>query len=253
MRFTDIKPGTLAEDEILVRVFGEVEIENRHGRIRDSATRPEALTWLTLKYLLVNSNRDVEMDELLDMSFFNKQVTMPDGALRTRLSRTRALLKPLKLNHLQGLLLFGVNKLRINPDYSVISDEQAFNTLMWRLKKTADDEPKGLELCTEALEIMRGVYMGYTVSVDWLEAQQKYYREELVRLCFDTLSRMRALGDDSACGLVWRRAMAIAPEAEGLHKAVISFMVERGLELELLRYVSQLAGKGARWLEDFAY
>ncbi len=251
MRFTNIKPGTLAEDEILVRVFGEVEIENRHGRIRDLGTRAEALTWRALKYLLVNSNRDVDSEELLEMSYEGKQVTMPDGAMRTRLSRTRALLKPLKLSHMQGLILFGEGRVRISPDYVIHSDEQAFNDLMERIKAADTGNAGGLALCAEALELMRGVYMGHTGRAGWLEGHRDYYRREFVRLGFETLERMRALDTDSACGLLWRRAIVIAPEAETLHRAIVSFMMERRQELELLRYLSQLTAKGAKWLEDF--
>ena len=62
---------------------------------------------------------------------------------------------------------------------------------------------------------------------------------------------MRATGDDSAVGLLWRRAIVVAPEAEELHRALVAFIVERRLETELLRYVSQLSRKGAAWLREY--
>ncbi len=253
MKFTDIKPADLAENEILLRVFGEVELENKWGRITDSACRSDALTWVVIKYLLVNSGWEVNNEEILGLTFEGKAVTMPGTAMRTRLSRSRALLKPLKLNHLQGLILVGEGKVGLNTDYTLISDEAAFNLLMGQLRKTAQDDPAGLELCAEALEIMRGVYMGHTTNVDWLDALQQQYKKEALRLCRETLSRMKTLDDDRAFGLLWRRAVAIVPEAEELHREILSRMVERRQELELLRYVSQLSKKGAKWLEGFEY
>ncbi len=253
MKFNDIKPAELAENELLVRLFGDVELENKWGRVTDAGARPHALTWLTLKYLLVNSNRDVDVEEIMSMSYEGKSVTVPEGAMRTRLQRTRGILKPLGLSDMHGLILHNEGKIRINPDFTLISDEKVFERLMGRIGRTELADPEGLSLCGEALELCRGVFMGYTREAAWLKAYQKHYKREFCRLGRETLERMLALDDDGLCALLWRRAIAVVPEEEELHRAVISYMVERGQDLELLRYVSQLAHKGAVWLEDFEY
>lgn len=253
MKFNDIKPADLADNEVLVRLFGDVEVENKWGRVNDNSARPHALTWLMLKYLLVNSNRDVDVEEIMSLSYDGKEVNVPEGAMRTRLQRTRTVLKPLKLNDMHGFILHSEGKIRINPDYTLITDEKAFNELLARLDGIGEVDTEGLNICTEALELCRGIYMGYTREAAWLKPYQKHYKRKFVRLCEDTLRRMRALKSDSACALLWRRAIMIVPEAEELHKAVISYMVERGQDIELLRYVSQLAHRGAGWLDEFDY
>jgi len=253
MKFTELKPTELADNEVIVRVFGDVELENKCGKVSDKSARPHALTWLALKYILVNSGRDVDVDEIMELSYDGKNVTVPEGAMRTRLQRTRSILRPLGLNDMHGLILHNSGKIRINPDYRIHSDEAEFNAILARLGDIGTAEPEGLALCAEALTICRGVYMGYTREAAWLRAYQKHYRRLFVALWEDTLGRMRALGDDGVCGLLWRRAIAVAPEAEELHKATISYMVERGQDTELLRYVSQLAHRGAGWLDEFDY
>ena len=146
MKFNDIKPAELENDEILVRLFGELEMENKWGSLDEKTARPHALTWPTLKYLLVNSNRDVDREELLALEYPGKNVTTQDGAMRTRLRRVRDILKPLQLEHIHGLILFGEGKYRINPEYTLLTDEDAFNLPMRRLKKTsAGSEHMGLQ------------------------------------------------------------------------------------------------------------
>ncbi len=254
MKFNDINPAVdLENDEVLVRLFGALEMANREGSLCENKTKPSALTWITLKYLLVNSNRDVEQDELLSLEFPGKTVTVPDGAMRTRLRRVRDLLLPLKLGSMRGLVLYSDGKYSINSDYTLLTDEDAFNILLKRIRSLPAESVEGLELCFEALELCRGTYLGYSGEAKWLEPYREHYRREFCALAEDTLGRMRALGDDGAASLLWRRAIVIAPEDEELHKAIIGYLVERRQELELLRYVTQLSHKGAKWLEAFEY
>jgi len=249
MKFTELRPSDLEPNELIIRLFGELEISNAQGSLNEKKAKPQALTWPTLKYILVNSNRDVEQHELLALEYPGKTVTARDGAMRTRLRRVRDILRPLGLESTHGLILFSEGKYRVNPDYTLLSDEDAFNLIMRRLGRLEVGDSEGLSLCAEALEICRGVYLGYTRDAGWLRAYQEHYRREFCRLGEQILERMRALDDDGAAGLLWRRAIVVAPEAEALHKAIISFLVERRQETELLRYVSQLSHRGAAWLD----
>ena len=251
-KFTDIKPETdLAEDELLLRLFGALELENRRGRLCENRSKPAALTWLTLKYLLVNSKRDVETEELLALDESGKESRNSDGAMRTRLRRVRDLLLPLGLESRRGLVLYSNGKYSVNSDWSLISDEDAFNAIMLRLRRLPADAEEGMELCAEALEIMRGPYLGYSGDVKWLRGYREHYKREFARLGEDTLRRMRATGRGDCAPLLWRRAVAIAPDCEALHRAILAFLVEQKAELELLRYVNQLSHASAPWLSEY--
>ena len=250
MKFKDLKAAQLDDNEIILRLFGEMELENSRGYIDEKKAKPQSLTWPTLKYLLANSNRDVSREELLAIEYPGKNAAAEGGALRTRLRRVRDILAPLGLESIHGLVLFNGGKCRINPDYRFISDEDAFNMLIRAAAKMPPESREGLELCTDALELCRGVYLGYTRDAPWLRPYQEHYRREFSLLASDMLRRMRAVDDDSAAPLLWRRAIAVAPEAESLHREIVHFLIERRLELEMLRYASQLSQKGINWLND---
>ncbi len=253
MKFTEIKPAELPENELIVRFFGALELENKYGKLCENKSKPAGVVWHTLKYLLVNSIRDVEQTELELLELPGHEEKVPDGAMRTRLRRVRDLLIPLHMGGRNELLLYNDLKYSVNSDYVLRTDEDAFNAIMERLRSLPEDEPEGIELCAEALELCRGPYLSYSGDAKWVKGYQEFYKREFCALCEQTLRRMRALGDSSAAVLLWNRAVAVAPESEETNRAILGYLIEQKKELEVIRYVTHLTLKGARWLADFVY
>lgn len=244
-----LNPG-LEENRLYVRVFGGLELENRWGRVTENLQRP-SLSWLLLKYLLVNRGSAVDMVEVLDV-LWPGQEEASDALFRVRLRRLREALAPLHLDGKKGLVQFSYGKYYLNPDIELELEEERYTALMERIRGTSLEEPEGLRLCAEALELQRGDFMGQRGEGEWLERFRAYYQREFVSLAHSTLSRTMILGDESTLPLLCRRAADIAPDEEGLNKAIISYLVEHRRELELIRHISRLsrAGKAAAWLED---
>ena len=254
MKFNEINPATdLEHNQIRVRLFGNLEMENKFGRMDDVTARNHALTWLTLKYILVNLNRNVDQDELMAFTFEGKPITEQDGAMRTRLKRTRTLLKPLGLDGRNGLILFSDGKFRCNPDFELITDEKEFLNILDRLDNIPADDPAGLVLCTEAMELYRGEYLACTYTDGWLKPYRDHYKREFTKLCEDVMERMAELRTYSAAELLWRRAIAVVPVEDALHQKIFRFLVDNRQRMEIPRYVSQLYLKGASWINDFEY
>ncbi|MGN1001945.1 MAG: BTAD domain-containing putative transcriptional regulator [Oscillospiraceae bacterium] len=242
--------SALGAYELRARLFGAVELSNRWGRVEENRAR-QSLSWLLLKYLLVNRGREVSQEELMDSLWPDKPDINADGASRVRLRRLREALQPLHLGKKDGLILFGGGKYCLNPLYDIDTDEGAFNRLVERIAACPADEPEGLALCVRALELMRGPFMEYTEEAPWLEEYRRCYARRLCALAETTLERTEALGDDSALELLCRRTAAIVPEEESVHRAVIRCLVARNRDVELVRYVAQLSrSPGAVWLEN---
>ena len=253
-KFNEIDPAVdLEHNQIRVRLFGNLEMDNKYGHMDDVTARCHAITWLTLKYILVNSNRDVDQDEFMAFTFEGKPITEQDGAMRTRLQRTRTLLVPLGLEGRNGLILFSSGKFRINPDFELIIDEKEFTNILDRLDNLPVDAPEGIDLCMEALDLCRGEFLAYTDDSGWLKPYRDHYKRELINLCDDTMERMRALHDYRASELLWRRAAAVIPVDNRVHQDIFRFLVEKRQRHEIPRYVSQLYLKGASWINDFEY
>lgn len=244
---TTVRPQT--QYQLSLRLFGAVELENSLGRVEENRSR-RSLSWLLLKYLLLNRGREVSAGEMESCLWTGPDKSCDDVALRVRLRRLREALQPLGLDGRKGLVLYSMGKYTLNPDYDISSDEEVFLRSMERVRTLPVAAPEGLDYCARALEAMRGEYMEYTADAPWLEAYRDYYRRELSWLGRTTLERSRALGDDRLLSLLCHRVAAIIPEDEPLHRSLLAYLMERGREIELLHYVSQLSRSGkARWMD----
>lgn len=243
-------PDEMGEFDVNVRLFGKFEIENKWGRI-DRPRANRANSWMLLKYLLSHTGREVTQEELLDAILEGGADSDTGNNARVRLVRARKALEPLRLNDAnKGLILFSFGKYSINPDYDVYTDEACFLEIKRRLKTIPADVPEGLDLCVEALELFRGPYLDDVHSRPWIDELRRTYAGQFVELAFDALKRGETLGDSRALPLLCRRAVAIAPEAEKLHITVVNTLMEQREEVELVRYIAQLARLDAEWLNS---
>lgn len=247
------RPEEMGDYEVNVRLFGKFEIENKWGK-RNEPRANRAGSWMLIKYLLANTGREVPGDELLDAILVGGAESETEVSARVRLTRARKALEPLRLNGAKdGLILFSGGKYSINPAYDVYTDEERFLDLRRRIKSIPACEPAGMALCREAIELFRGPYLDDVHTRPWIEQFRKTYANEFAALGLDTLSRVEALGDFGVMPLLCRRAVAIAPEAEALHKALVKLLVEQKEEVELLRHISRLTRTGAEWITELEY
>ena len=133
------------EHEVHVRLFGLVELENQWGRVTEKTSGP-SLSWLLMKYLLVNPYREVGQEELTENLWPNKPDIKAEGASRVRLRRLREDLAPLHLDGRYGLVLFHTYIYRLNPEYTLQTDADAFLKLMTQIRNTPLNDSEGLNL-----------------------------------------------------------------------------------------------------------
>lgn len=251
MNIMDCPAAELGEHVVRVRLFGELELENRHGRVVSPRSNREK-SWLLLKYLLAHRGREVTREELTEKLWLGETEEQDDNAARVRLSRLRRQLTPLQLNGTKGLIMFSYGSYFLNPDYDIYTDEELFVELLRRIKGIPVDDPVGLGLCRTALELCRGSYIEHSGSVPVLMGYRKYYDSEFAVLARSTVERAAVLDDESVMPLLCTRSAEIIPEDEELHKAIVSFLVQRKREVELVRHISHLSfvdGTGAEWLK----
>ncbi|MGI6029450.1 MAG: bacterial transcriptional activator domain-containing protein [Candidatus Heteroscillospira sp.] len=242
------------ERAVCVRVFGALELTNKWGQAGESRSHA-SLSWLLLKYLLVNSGREVDEDELFGSLWPAKDNVGTGSAARVRLRRLREALAPLHLDGRNGLVQFSRGRYFLNPDYELWRDDDLFTRLTERIHATPIEDGEGYALCREALELFRGDFLEYTALASWLTQYRDYYHRAFVDLANSTLRRIRATGDEGMLPLLCSRTLAIAPGEAELHRAIIAYMMDHRREVELLRHISQLSrigGTGVQWLNNEA-
>lgn len=239
-----------SEYEVRVKLFGNFEIENNLGRVAEDSPKRSALTWLLLKYMVINRGREVDQEELLGTIWPDERGTNAENAARVRLNRLRAFLKPLALDGRHGLILYQAQKYFLNPLYTIRTDADEFTELMARLRSCPVESPPGLELCQKALELFRGPFLKHTKQDFWFAGIQESYHDEFNFLAFNTVERIQATGNDAPLTLLSQRALDILPDNMELHKAILSCFLQHGREAERKRHTTLLMRTGvvSNWL-----
>ena len=247
-RITEQRPPSASE--VYIRTFGSLELENSMGRVTESGARKTSQPWLLLKYLLVNRDREVELDELLGTIWPDARSVKSESAVRVRLTRLRAALEPIGLGGKHGLIVHHLLKFSLNPDYVIRTDAEEFTTLLTQLKHIPPEDPCALILCVRALELFRGPYMQYTNEDFWFESIRKSYHEDFRTLALSTVDRINATGTDEALPLLGRRALVLAAHDLELHRAVLNCYSRFSRETERRHHATQLMRSGvvADWL-----
>lgn len=227
-----------------VRLFGALELENQYGCIQETPGR-QPLLFLLLKYLLVNPQHRVEQSFVLQKIWND---TRPDAenksAVRVRLRRLREMLAPMQLDSTEGLIHFEAGEYSVNPEYILKTDADLFQELIGLSNRYAMDHPLGLKLALDAIELFRGPFLEYTDDTEWLTPYRSFYHKELEQLIRNVLIRMNALGAREGLDLLCNRAAAIIPDAEGLHKEILHYLTDCRDEEDLTRYLHQLETSG---------
>ncbi len=239
-------PGN--ELDVRINLFGVMEVQNLWGSVEENRSR-QNVTWLLLKYLLLDPAREVPFQELLAHVWPGEaEDEKAAGAARVRLRRMRDALEPLHLGGTGGLLLYHRGMYSLNPAYKLDTDADEFLRLVDRIQTMDLQDPEGLKLCTLALRLFRGPYMGDSPDTPWAAPYREYYNRRLAAMIQEILARMRAMEDLRPLHLLCRRAVDLLPEHETLHREILRYMIGNNLELALLRYVPQLHATGAAWL-----
>ena len=84
------RKNTAQEDrQVRVTLFGLTTVSNQYGVVEENPAK-NSLSWLLLKYLLVNPQRAVGQEELYSVLWPDKPDIDPDGTARVRLRRLAA-------------------------------------------------------------------------------------------------------------------------------------------------------------------
>lgn len=234
---------------VTVRLFGYVELENELGRFSEGGFE-HPLSMDLIKYLLLHPRRGVELRELMDTVWpANKQGGQEESAAVLRLRRAREALRPLGLGGVYGLIRFRDGVYRLDPDYRLNRDVDEFDALLEQLQTCPVEEPEGLRLCVRALEVYRGPFLEHSRPAAWFSEERQRYEQAFLTLAYSALERLQRFDDDGALDLLCRRAAAVAPREEPLHRRILDELMARKAQPLLLRHIYQLSQSDAGWLE----
>src|SRR4051812_1463293 len=216
--------------ELCGRLLVEIDGEELHGALPGRQGR------LLFAYLVINRNRPVRRDELVEALWAEDgQPASGDALLRPPLSRLRKALGPGRLEGRGELAL-------VLPDHTVVDWEVAHEGLRrMRTALGASDFRAALEAASEAADIAgRGLLPG--LEADWIDER----RRELSDLRVEALEALAvagaALGGADLAGAerAARAAVEAAPFRESARAALMEVLRAGGNVAEALRAYEDL-------------
>lgn len=240
--------GAGDERIVYVKLFGDVEIRNRYGRVKEALKR-QTLPVQLLKYMLVNEKEEISRQEIVS-ALSGEEDGGPNSLVNMWLLRAREFLAPLRIGTAKGLLLFKKEICRLNPDYTVLRDVDRFAQRMEQIKACPENAHEGLEYCADALELYHGPLMADTDAL-WLLQEREMYQKAFCFLAEETLRRVKILGDESCLPLLSKRTSAFLPDNQMFHEELIEYLEVHGHDELLVQHIFGLARTdNAVWLDE---
>lgn len=202
---------------LLVNMLGEFTLQDE-GSIKvvraSLAGRPRRL-WILIAYLLVNRERCIAPQELIDVLWPDDRGRNPLATLQNNVSRARALLQKMGLKNGRDLILFEDGAYKWNLRHTTLVDVDTFESYAKRFE--SEVLPEDIDSALEACRMYKGDFLAQAESESWCISLRTNYQTLYVRLVSLTV---QALLDESRlqeAKELCLQALKIDPRAEDLN------------------------------------
>lgn len=137
-----------------------------------------------LQYLIVNHDRNISSDELLDRFWMDSNSSSPSNAFRYMLFKVRNLLEEMFPGK-RDLLQTYSGYYAWNPKVCIKLDTEQFETVCLKAKRTPGEEEQ-LKLFLEAISLYKGDFLASNDS-EWALVLRQYYRTLYLDVCKSAL------------------------------------------------------------------
>lgn len=137
-----------------------------------------------LQYLIVNHDRNISSDELLDRFWMDSNSSSPSNAFRHMLFKVRNLLEEMFPGK-RDLLQTYSGYYAWNPEVCIKLDTEQFETVCLKAKRTPGEEEQ-LKLFLEAISLYKGDFLASNDS-EWALVLRQYYRTLYLDVCKSAL------------------------------------------------------------------
>lgn len=202
---------------IHVHLFGICSITYDGHSLRTTDCHSKKL-WILLAYMLLQRNREISPDELIDLLWEKKKSTNPVSALKTLMHRLRKFLEP--LNYPEPLIIPHHGSYAFNPVIPCNIDVESFIAAC-RKADTLTESASQTACLKSALSLYTGNFLPESRDSSWVTSLSTQYHAlylHSVRLLTETLIQQEAYAE--AANLCWQ-ALSYAPYEDDIHYYLI--------------------------------
>lgn len=209
--------------EIKISMLGDFSITYKDKVLNEQTKRSKNL-WLLMRYLIVFHNREISLDELIELLWSDESSENPMNALKTLLHRTRTVLR--ELDYPTELIISsnGTYAWNNNADFSVDSEE--FEQLCKKSFDSSMTDDERLTYLRDALALYKGDFLTKMSSETWVIPLTEYYRSLYRKAVTDTVGILDRMNSYSEAIDVCETALIIDPCNEALQHCYLKALID---------------------------
>lgn len=229
------------ESVIYVNMLGGFSITIGDKTVTDQNNQAKK-PWSLLEYLITFRDRDIPVEELIDLFWKDDASNNPGGALKTLMFRVRKLLEPLGCPT-QQLVFQNRKTYGWTKTMATVCDTDRFESLCLESQAHGISDEESLKLCLEAFRLYKGNFLPKSEWESWVVPINTYYHTLYQKLVRRTLMLLDEKKDYSTIIDLCQQAIAIDPYGEDAHYYLICSLFESGnqnMALEHYQYVCDM-------------
>lgn len=171
--------------------------------------------WLLVAYLIVNHNRGVPPQELIDLLWPEVTSNNPASTLQNNVSRARAMFEEANFKDARNLIKYTDGLYYWAPDTTTILDAEILEQHAARIEKEiSPDDPASLDFAIETCKLYHGDFLVAASDVAWCANLAVYYRAIFKHLCKITIDALLEAGRLTEARELCLQALNLDPAAE---------------------------------------
>lgn len=171
--------------------------------------------WLLVAYLIVNRDRGVSPQELIDLLWPEVTSNNPASTLQNNVSRARALFNEANFDSARDLIKHTEGLYYWAPERSSILDVEIFETNARRIGDfLSADDAEGIELALDTCKLYTGDFLSDATDITWCANLAVYYRTLYKRLCKTTIVALMEAGRLKEAQTLCLQVCVLDPAAE---------------------------------------
>lgn len=171
--------------------------------------------WLLTAYLVVNRDRGVSPQELIDLLWPEVTSSNPASTLQNNVSRARALFAEAHFEGARDLIKYTDGLYYWAPDIHTALDIEVFERNARRIGDLLDvDDPAEIEFALKTCQLYEGDFLSAAPEVSWCANLAVYYRTLYKRLCKTTVTALLEVSRLKEAQDLCLRMTSLEPAAE---------------------------------------
>lgn len=203
-------------DVLRINMLGQCSLSVR-GNTLDNSTIHSKKIWLLLEYLIINRNRDISQDELIEVIYPNENSANPLNALKTLIHRARSILDTLEYVSGKNMIVQRRGGYAWNPELNIEVDIDKFESKCQAAADTSLPDSERLTLLTDAINLYSGDFLLKNAGESWVIPLSTYYRSMFISAIDSALEILVAQNEYSEIVTICQKGISIDPYNESLY------------------------------------